>query len=271
MKPLDPREARLRAPGLAVLDVRDEPAFARGHWAGSGHIPAGELLVRRAELPPRDATLLVVGVAAREAAAAATAIEGLGYSQVFFLDAPLTMLPGGLADRGPAVRLWRPAPFLEEVLPRLAAHARSLPAPARVLDLAAGAGRDAVFLAQQGFAVEAWDHDPEALDRARDLAQRSGARLCTRVFDLESPELALPGHRFDVVTCFRFLHRPLFAWIERALAPGGWLVYETFLVGQERFGRPRRPQFLLERGELARAFPRLETVRLLARKAPETG
>jgi hypothetical protein len=54
--------------------------------------------------------------------------------------------------------------------------------------------------------------------------------------------------------CFRFLHRPLFPAMARALRPGGHLVYETYRVGQERFGRPKRPQFLLEPGELAAAF-----------------
>jgi hypothetical protein len=49
--------------------------------------------------------------------------------------------------------------------------------------------------------------------------------------------------------------------MERALAPGGWLVYETYRLGQERFGRPIRAHFLLARGELARAFPTLETIR----------
>ncbi len=270
MQPLDPGQARLPATGLAVIDTRDEPAFAAGHLPASGHIPAAQIVERRSELPPRDAALLVVGEDRSRAAAAAARIEGLGYSRVFFLDAGPAALAASLTDRSPAARLWRPAAFLVDVLPQLVAHARALPTPARALDLAAGAGRDAVFLALQGFAVEAWDHDLDALARARDLARRCGVALRATRVDLESAPLPPPDPPFDVVLCFRFLHRPLFAWIERALAPGGWLVYETFRVGQERFGRPRRAHFLLGAGELARAFPGLEVIRY-EEPEPEAG
>jgi len=292
MEPLHLDQARLRAPEFAVLDVRDEQAFASGHLPGSGHIPEEELVARRAELPPRDAPLLVVAGDPARAAESAAAIEGLGYARVFYLDAPLAVLPSGLADRGPAARLWRPARFLEEVLPqitgapvpasefqaqadtreqdRLREGAAACPQPRKALDVASGSGRDAVFLALHGFEVEARDHDAEALERARALARRCGVTLETRLFDLESPELPPPQDFFDVVICFRFLHRPLFPWMERALAPGGWLVYETFRVGQERHGRPRRAHFLLAGGELAAAFPGLTTIRY-EELEPESG
>jgi tellurite methyltransferase len=268
MEPLDPQSAQSRAASFSVLDTREPEAFACGHLAGSGHIPHSEILARRSELPPRGAAILVVAQDAGAAAAAATTLEAMGYSAVSWLAAPLAALPGGLADRAPAARLWRPAPFLEEVLPLVLRTPASAPrsvvlvAPAPLaLDLACGAGRDAVFLAQHGFEVEGWDHAPEALERARALAQRHGVRLRTEVRDLERPGLEPPARPFDLIVCFRFLHRPLFPWMERALAPGGWLVYETFRVGQERFGRPVRAHFLLARNELARAFPMLETIR----------
>ena len=277
MEPLDPQTARSRAETFVVLDTREPEAFARGHLAGSGHIPRAELRARRTELPPRDAAILVVAEDAREAAMAAATIEALGYSAVSWLDAPLGALTGGLADHAPAARLWRPAPFLEEVLPRIlraqgTAPGSSAPAasPPRALDLACGAGRDAVFLAQHGFEVEGWDHAPEALERARELAQRHGVAVRTEIRDLERPSLEPPAQPFDLIVCFRFLHRPLFPWMERALAPGGWLVYETYRTGQERFGRPVRAHFLLARDELARAFPALETVHYEERD-PEAG
>jgi len=114
------------------------------------------------------------------------------------------------------------------------------------------------------------------------LAERNGVRITTTVRDLERREVDLPVERYALVTVFRFLHRPLFPRIERAIAPGGWLVYETFRRGQERFGRPTHPRFLLDDGELSSAFPRLTvehyeeprpedgpiTARLLARKPP---
>jgi tellurite methyltransferase len=259
------------APGaIATLDVRDAVEFARGHRRGCGHLPVDELASRRAELPPRGTPLLVIAADGARAQAAAAILETLGYAGVLWLDAPAGALPGGLDDRGPAQRLWRPAPFLVEVLPtvRSALAARGDVATPRALDLACGAGREVVHLAGQGFDAEGWDHDAEVLERARSLARREGLTLRTSVRDLERGPLEPPPVPFELITCFRFLHRPLFEWIERALAPGGWLVYETFRVGQERHGRPRRAQFLLQPGELGRAFPTLEIVRC---EEPEPG
>lgn len=246
---LDPDAARARAVAAAVLDTRDTDAFARGHLAGAGHVPRLGFLARRAELPPRDVEVLVVAASAAEARAAADDLTDLGYARVAFLDAPLDALPNGLTDTGPAARLWRPSPFLERVRPQLR--------PGRVLDLAAGSGRESVFLALHGFEVEAWDHAPEALARVRDLAHRHGVTVATREVDLEARTLPDVERPWDVVMVFRFLHRPTLPWIERAIAPGGALVYETYRLGQERFGRPTHPRFLLWPGELSSAFPSL--------------
>src|SRR5207247_1720090 len=111
-------------------------------------------------------------------------------------------------------------------------------------------------------------------------AARHGVRITTAVTDLEHDAITLPPDRFQLVVCFRYLHRPLFRQLERTLAPGGFLVYETYRLGQEKLGRPRRERFLLRPGELASAFPSLivehyaelepaggpVTARLLARK-----
>ncbi len=252
MDALDSVAFRARRTELAVLDVRDEVAFRGGHLRGSGHVPATELAERRSELPARDIPLVVVADDGARAAAAGAALEALGYPRVWWLDAPLGAIDGGLTDRDPAVRLWRPSPFLEQVMPRLPDPRAAI---RRALDLAAGAGREAVFLALQGYQVEAWDHDADVLERARALAARHGVPLATRVRDLERREPELPAGDRDLVTVFRFLHRPLFPHLERALAPGGWVIYETYLRGQERFGRPRHPRFLLDPGELPRHFP----------------
>ena len=236
------------APERLIVDVRDAAAFATGHLAGSGHVPAPELDARRAELPPRGAALLVVADDGDHARAAATRLETMGYD-VAWLDAAVAAHLDGRRSRAPAVRLWRPAPFLEEMLDRLPRG--------RALDVAAGAGRDAVFLALSGWDVAAWDHDAEALERANALARRHGVTIATVVANLENPALALPRGAFELVTCFRFLHRPLLPRLEAALAPGGVLVYETFRLGQERFGRPLSRRHLLASGELASAFPSL--------------
>jgi rhodanese-related sulfurtransferase len=241
------------------LDVRDEAGFAAGHLAGSGHLPRGDFREHRAELPPRERPVLVVSDDPGESEAAAADLEAMGYADVAALEVPLAGLPDGHASRGPAVRLWQPAPFLAEVLPRVR-PAGGTP-PGLAADLAAGSGREAVFLALHGFEVEAWDWAPEALARATALARRSGVTIRAEAANLERAEPPLPAGRYALIVVFRFLHRPLFPAIERALAPGGWLVYETYRVGQERIGRPTHRRFLLEPGELACAFPGLSVVR----------
>ena len=117
-------------------------------------------------------------------------------------------------------------------------------APGRALDLACGSGRHARYLASLGHDVTAVDREPQDIPAVRFVRA-----------DLEdgSP-WPLPGAQFDLVVVANYLHRPLFAHIERALAPGGMLLYETFMAGNERFGKPSNPAFLLRPGELWRAF-----------------
>lgn len=255
--------AAARSAETIVIDTRAPEAFARGHLAGSARLSHDEFRARRAELPPRTAAILVVDDDPAEARRAATTLALLGYRDVRWLDAPLRELPGGHADRGTPARAWRPSPLLERVRPGLP--------PGRALDLAAGSGRDAVHLALHGWSSEAWDHDPEALARATALAAAEGVPLSTRVVELvDAPPPAGEEGRWDVIVVVRFLHRPLLPWIERALAPGGALVYETFLEAQARYGRPKNPRFLLRPGELRESFPSLE-VSLYEEDAPEGG
>ena len=248
-----PGEAHAFAADAIVLDARAPEAFARGHFAGAGRITVEEFRDRRAELPPRTSSVLVVHEDPAEARRAASVLGVLGYRDVRWLDAPLESLPGGLSDTGLPARVWRPSPFLEQVLPTLPGG--------RALDLASGAGRDAAYLALNGWAVEAWDHDPQALARATALAESAGVHVATRVVELVEAGPPDADDTFDVIVVVRFLHRPLMPWIERAIAPGGALVYETFRTGQERYGRPRSARYLLEPGELLGAFPALRVER----------
>jgi SAM-dependent methyltransferase len=132
----------------------------------------------------------------------------------------------------------------------------------RVLDLAAGAGRHTRLLLDMGFVVTAVDHD---IARLRPLA---GTKCEIREIDLEAgvetgasaSALGPLGAGYDAIVVTNYLHRPLFAPIAAALAPAGVLIYETFAVGNERFGRPRNPDFLLRPGELIAAFAGLTIV-----------
>jgi len=117
-----------------------------------------------------------------------------------------------------------------------------------VLDLACGAGRHARYLAARGCSVVAVDRDEAAI---ANLAAVAG--VFTRMTDLEGAAWPFAPSSFDAVVVANYLHRPLFGPIVAALRPGGVLVYETFMVGNERFGRPSNPQFLLRSGELLEA------------------
>ena len=238
---------------LLLLDVRDPAAFAAGHLPGSGHLPESEWEVRRSELPPPESPVLVVADSASRARGAARVLESLGYPRALALEADVGSLAAA-HDTSPAWPLWRPTPSLARALERFG----DLVPPGPAADLASGAGRDAVFLALRGFEVEAWDRAPEALARARELARTCGVRIATIACDLEHDRPPLPAARYALLTCFRFLDRPLLGRMRAALAPEGILVYETYRRGQERFGKPKRAQFLLAPGELEAAFAGLE-------------
>ncbi|GBG15840.1 ubiquinone/menaquinone biosynthesis C-methyltransferase UbiE [Novimethylophilus kurashikiensis] len=126
----------------------------------------------------------------------------------------------------------------------------------RVLDVACGAGRHALLLARLGYRVEAADRNATALAR---LSGIHGIRTTTA--DLESEPWPYAGQLFDGVIVSRYLHRPLLPLLPEVLRPQGVLIYETFMEGNERFGRPSNPDFLLKRDELLDAFSgRLQVV-----------
>ena len=115
-----------------------------------------------------------------------------------------------------------------------------------VLDLACGRGRHSLRLHAAGYRVEAVDRDADAL---ADIARRAPA-IHTRVADLEGAGWPYRGSRFDAIVVTNYLHRPLFPHLLDALEAGGLLIYETFMAGNERCGKPSNPEFLLRPGEL---------------------
>lgn len=130
----------------------------------------------------------------------------------------------------------------------VARWAAQVPAGGRVLDIASGGGRHARYFAARGHPVEAVDRDPELPSR---LAGVAG--MTARIADLENAPWPYEGVRFAGIVVANYLHRPLFPRLVAALAPGGVLIYETFAAGNERYGRPTNPDFLLRAGELLEA------------------
>lgn len=135
--------------------------------------------------------------------------------------------------------------FALDPSPFLVRFAHLLPRQGRALDLACGSGRHARFLAARGLGVLAVDRDAAAL---ASLAGHAGIE--TRAVDLETGLWPFAMERFDAIVVTNYLHRPLLPHLLATLSPDGVFVYETFAAGNQSFGRPSNPHFLLAPDEL---------------------
>jgi SAM-dependent methyltransferase len=124
----------------------------------------------------------------------------------------------------------------------------------KVLDLAAGSGRHTRLLLDHSYRVHAVERDATA------LMPLDGAGCTVEAIDLETGAPWQLDANYDGIIVTNYLHRPLLPAIASALAPGGVVIYETFAQGNERFGRPHNPDFLLRAGELREAFRSLTIV-----------
>jgi SAM-dependent methyltransferase len=129
--------------------------------------------------------------------------------------------------------------------PWIEGHCRRIAVGSRVLDLACGGGRHTRLLAGLGYRVLAVDRDLAAL---AGLSGMPGVE--TRGLDLETADWPLSGQRFAGVVVSNYLWRPHLPNLLACLAPGGVLIYETFMLGNEAYGKPSNPKFLLRPGEL---------------------
>ncbi|MDA8217175.1 MAG: methyltransferase domain-containing protein [Dehalococcoidales bacterium] len=123
----------------------------------------------------------------------------------------------------------------------------------RALDVAMGSGRNALYLARLGYEVEGVDISAESVGAALAAAREAGVTITAKVVDLEAGYRIEEG-RYDVIIVFNYLQRSLIPQIKAGLRPGGMVVYETFIVDQTRFGKPRNPDHLLEHNELLDMF-----------------
>ena len=115
---------------------------------------------------------------------------------------------------------------------------------ARLLDFACGRARHSRLAASRGFRVLAVDRDRTVLDSIE------SKNIEARAEDLESGRWSFSAERFEVVVVTNFLHRPRLDLLAGLLVPGGRLLYETFTIGNERYGKPSNAAFLLQQDEL---------------------
>jgi len=130
----------------------------------------------------------------------------------------------------------------------------------RALDVACGRGRNSVLLAELGFEVDAVDVDPDAVAEVRRIAEDRGLRIDAIEADVTLAPLPRPP--YEVVIDFNYLERGIFGRVAEALAPGGLLVFETFIREHvEVLGRRMNERYLLGPNELLHAFPGLRVLR----------
>lgn len=124
----------------------------------------------------------------------------------------------------------------------------------KALDLAAGEGRNAIFLAQHGFDVDAVDISEIGLRKAQKLAKEMGVKIHTLLADLDTYQIR--KQQYDLITNFYFLNRNLVPKIKRGLKKGGMVIFETYLLEHRklRTGGPKDPRYFLRPNELLQLF-----------------
>lgn len=149
--------------------------------------------------------------------------------------------------------------FGKEPVAFLREHVDILP-QGKALDIAMGEGRNAVFLAKNGFDVDGCDISEIAVEKAGELAKEQDVTIHAFVADLETYKL--PKNTYDVIACFYYLQRDLIPQMKEALKPGGMIIYETYTIeNQERgFEGPKNKEYLLKPNELLDLFKDLKII-----------
>lgn len=223
-----------------LLDPRGAEIAQAAPLADAVNIPVAELTARTHELPPRTKPIEIA--ATDDSAARARELLEKQGRRVSLVHEPVF---AGSPAQHRIGRLWQPTPLLARFAPSLA--------PGHALELACGTGRDAVYLASIGWSVTGIDILPDAIDRAAALANRCADAIEPIDWiatDVESDEFTCRVRR-DLITGFRYLHRPLFSKLKNWLNPGGIVIYETFTTAHRaRFGKPAQDAHVLKPREL---------------------
>lgn len=153
----------------------------------------------------------------------------------------------------------------EKPSPWIVKYAPLIPKGGRVLDLACGNGRHAMWLAKQGYRVDAIDRDVQALSG---LVGMDNVNVL--IADLETGDWPRSEQTYDGLVVSRYLFRPLLRTLADLLNPGGVLIYETFMAGNERYGKPGNPDFLLLPDELFEVYSPLLNIRAFEQGEQQT-
>jgi 2-polyprenyl-3-methyl-5-hydroxy-6-metoxy-1,4-benzoquinol methylase len=143
-----------------------------------------------------------------------------------------------------------PSLFLTQQINRLS--------PGKALDLAMGAGRNSIFLAMNGYEVDAIDCSSVAVEKLQSYVQEESLSITVKQADLTAYQI--PDNTYNLIINFNYLERSLIPQIKKGLNQGGMLLFETYTIEQPRYGRPRNPDYLLKPNELLRSFSDLHII-----------
>lgn len=126
--------------------------------------------------------------------------------------------------------------------------------PGQALDLACGAGRHAIMLAERGWQVTALDASPAGIELVKEHATKRGVAVDARVADLEQSEFVITPNAYDLICVFYYLRRDLFPQIRAGVRPGGTVVAAIHTVDQNADEKSKNSAFFLLQGELCTEF-----------------
>jgi SAM-dependent methyltransferase len=243
------------------IDLRPAEDFQQAHIKNTTSLPASRLASAMHELPDKDQVLQLIGTQHQLAECRAFLLDK-GYTISREIEATESLWQWAeqqdLLEAGcHSVPLWQANPLLQGAIEEIEQATRGRSA----IDLACGAGRDTVYLAQRGWQVTGVDIKADALARCQALAESAQVDVDTLQADIEARPEVLGDHTYDLIIVMRFLYRPLLKRLVKHLKPGGVLCYSTFMVGSEQFGSPRNPNYLLKPGELAEVYADLTIIK----------
>jgi 2-polyprenyl-3-methyl-5-hydroxy-6-metoxy-1,4-benzoquinol methylase len=128
----------------------------------------------------------------------------------------------------------------------------------KALDLAMGSGRNSIFLAMNGYEVDAIDSSSVAVKKLQSFIKEQSLTITVKQADLTTFQIS--DNAYDLIINFNYLERSLAPQIKKGLKQGGMILFETYTIEQPRYGRPRNPDYLLKPNELLRSFSDLHII-----------